>query len=61
METGIPASSLSDEDLRRELHQLDVTRADIESGGTEDQRRNHAARSRELQAEADQRFGQAGR
>ncbi len=57
MDTGIPAGSLSDEDLRRELEQLNLKRDDIQAEGTEDQKSNHAERSRELQSEADKRFG----
>jgi uncharacterized protein DUF6158 len=60
MDTGIPAGSLSDDDLRRELQQLDVKQADIQRSGTEDQKANHASRSSELQAEADRRFGESG-
>jgi hypothetical protein len=57
MTDGIPASELSDADLNQDLAQLDRTRADIESMGTDDQRRNHIERSRELLAEAERRFG----
>ncbi|MBV9594402.1 MAG: hypothetical protein JO147_11495 [Actinobacteria bacterium] len=48
---GIPAESLSDEDLRRELGQLERTASDIEVTGTPQQRRTHVERERELRAE----------
>jgi hypothetical protein len=57
MTNGIPASELSDADLNRDLKQLELTRADIESAGTDDQKRNHTRRSQELRAEAERRFG----
>jgi hypothetical protein len=57
MTDGIPASELSDADLNQDLAQLDRTRADIESSGTDDQKRNHVERSEDLQAEATRRFG----
>ncbi len=57
MSDGIPASELSDEDLNKDLAQLDRTRADIGSTGTNDQKRNHVERSRELKAESERRFG----
>ena len=59
MTDGIPASELSDEDLNQDLAQLDRTRANIESTGTDDQKRNHIERRHELQAEAERRFGSA--
>jgi CBS domain-containing protein len=59
MTNGIPASELSDADLNQDLAQLDRTRADIESSGTDDQKRNHVERSEELKAEAERRFGSA--
>jgi hypothetical protein len=59
MTDGIPASELSDEDLNQDLAQLNRTRANIESTGTDDQKRNHIERSHELQAEAERRFGSA--
>jgi hypothetical protein len=59
MTDGIPASELSDADLNHDLAQLDRTRADIESTGTNDQKRNHVERSQELKAEAERRFGSA--
>jgi hypothetical protein len=57
MTDGIPASELSDADLNRDLDQLERTRADIESTGTDDQKRNHTERSQELRTEAERRFG----
>ncbi|MCW2525894.1 MAG: hypothetical protein JWM76_754 [Pseudonocardiales bacterium] len=57
MTDGIPGSKLSDADLNRDLEQLDRTRANTESRGTEDQKRNHAERSHELQEEAERRSG----
>jgi hypothetical protein len=59
MSDGIPASNLTDQDLKRDLAQLGRTRADIESTGTADQKRNHIERSQELEAEAERRFGSA--
>jgi hypothetical protein len=55
MTDGVPASDPSDADLKRDLAQLDRTRPDIESAGTDDQKLNHAERREELQAEAEQR------
>jgi len=55
MTDGISASKLSDDDLNRDLAQLDRTRIDIQSAGTDDQKRNHAQRSQELQDEAAKR------
>ena len=59
MTNGIPASELSDADLNQDLAKLDRTRADIESSGTDDQKRNHVERSEELKVEAERRFGSA--
>jgi hypothetical protein len=51
MSTGVPAATLSDDDLRHELAQLKLKQDDIERDGTANQKANHAARTAELEAE----------
>jgi hypothetical protein len=49
MTAGIPAASLSDADLERELARMHLTRHEIFLAGSFDQLLNHTARSEELE------------
>lgn len=49
MSTGIPASELTDEDLKRELTHLHEKRHDIFLEGTADQLAHHTLRMRQLE------------
>jgi hypothetical protein len=53
---GVPARSLSDDDLRRELAQLKMKQAEIMATGTTDQKANHTKRTAELEEEFLNRF-----
>jgi hypothetical protein len=57
MSIGVPAATLSDDDLRHELAQLKLKQDDIERDGTANQKANHAARTAELEAEFLKRHG----
>jgi hypothetical protein len=57
MTSGVPAQSLSDDDLRHELLQLKKKRDDIQRDGTDAQKANHQSRTAELEAEFARRFG----
>ncbi|MDQ1717073.1 MAG: hypothetical protein QOE89_1026 [Pseudonocardiales bacterium] len=56
MSMGVPARSLSDDDLRRELAKLKVKQAEIMATGTTDQKANHTQRTTELEEEFLNRF-----
>jgi hypothetical protein len=56
MTAGIPAGSLSDADLERELAHVHATRHEIFLGGTFDQLLNHTARTEELELAYLERF-----
>jgi hypothetical protein len=56
METGIPASELSDDDLERELAHAHEKRHEILLDGTVDQWRNLRARTDDLERGYVQRF-----
>jgi hypothetical protein len=56
---GIPASSLTDTDLVRELRHLHRTRHDAFIGGSEDAFETHTARMLELEREYLRRFPDA--
>jgi hypothetical protein len=49
MSSGIPASELSDDDLKRELTHLHEKRHDIFLDGTAEQLAHHTLRMRELE------------
>jgi hypothetical protein len=55
---GVPASELSDEDLRREVGHLHETRHDTLLGGSEDALEAHTKRMLALEAEFLRRFPQ---
>jgi hypothetical protein len=57
MDTGIPASELSDEDLERELTHAHEKRHEIMLDGTVDQWHNLRARTDDLERGYLQRFG----
>ncbi|MDQ2837906.1 MAG: DUF6158 family protein [Actinomycetota bacterium] len=57
MALGIPASGLSEDDLRHELLQLKIKQADIQADGTPAQQANHQRRTAELEEEFLRRFG----
>lgn len=57
MTDGVPARSLSDDDLRRELTQLKTKQHEVEAGGTVAQKANHAHRTEQLETEFLRRFG----
>ena len=50
-------AALSDDELRRELAGLKSAQAQVESGGTPQQRTEHAGRTEVLEAEFLRRFG----
>ena len=56
MEQGIPAGSLDDEDLLRELASLHETRHDTLRHGSDDALQRHSERMAELEAEYLRRF-----
>jgi hypothetical protein len=53
---GVPARSLSDDDLRRELAQLKMKQEEIMTSGTTEQKANHTQRTAELEEEFLNRF-----
>ncbi len=53
---GVPAENLSDDLLRHELLLLKNHQAEIESSGTPEQKKNHIARTAQLEAEFAVRF-----
>ena len=56
MEQGIPAGSLDDEDLLRELASLHETRHDTLRHGSDDALQRHSERTAELEQEYLRRF-----
>lgn len=56
---GVPASDLSDDDLRREVTHLHETRHDTLLGGSEDALEAHTKRMLELEEEFLRRFPEA--
>jgi len=54
--TGIPASELDDDDLRRELQHLHETRHDTFVNGSKHALEHHTQRTQELEAEYRRRF-----
>jgi hypothetical protein len=55
---GIPASTLDDDDLRRELQHVHDTRHDTVLAGSEDALENHTRRMLDLETEFLRRFPQ---
>jgi uncharacterized protein DUF6158 len=57
---GIPPRDLADDDLRRELHHLHETRADVVTGGSESAYENHTQRMLAMEQEFLRRFPAEG-
>ena len=56
MTDRVPAHTLSDDLLRHELLQLKNHQSEIGASGTPEQKKNHASRTADLEAEFGKRF-----